>query len=116
MIYKIYTVFDAAAGLFLQPFFMRTQGEAVRAFADMACDPKHNFCRHARDYRLYELGEYGEESGAVLTHQEPIGLVTAVEMQQQFGVGGFDVVPVDSSAKPWLNGDGRPGTPEDAEA
>lgn len=71
MILKVFTVYDSAAELFLQPFFARNEAEAVRSFTDAAVDPNHSFCKHARDYTLYELGEYAEENGAILSHVEP---------------------------------------------
>ena len=94
MILKCFTVFDTKAGLFLQPFFMRTVGEAVRGFAELVTNPEHDFCRHARDFALYELGEYSEQSGGILAHQEPQRIVGARELLEEYGVRGFDVLPV----------------------
>lgn len=63
---KVFSVFDKAAGAYLQPFFMNTKGEALRSFMDALGDEKHQFRRHAPDYSLFYLGEYDEQHGAFL--------------------------------------------------
>lgn len=61
---KIYTVHDAKAEAYLQPFFMRTNGEAIRSFAD-ACQTNEQFKKWPADYTLFELGEYDELTGVI---------------------------------------------------
>jgi hypothetical protein len=83
MKYNIYSVYDAAAEGFLQPFFMTNKGQAVRAFSDLANDPSHNFGKHPEDYTLFELGEYDDKNAQITQHQTPVSLGLAVEFKKQ---------------------------------
>lgn len=62
---KIFTVFDSKAEAYLQPFFARTNGEAVRSFTEAANDSGHNFCKYSGDFTLFEIGEYDETTGNI---------------------------------------------------
>lgn len=75
---QIFSVMDKAVGAFLQPFFSRAKGEAVRSFADACNDEKHNFNTHASDYLLVHLGEFDDTAGTFKCH-EPIRIISAVE-------------------------------------
>jgi len=57
------SVYDAAVKAFMQPFFCRSKGEAVRSFADACQDDKSNFYKHASDFTLHHLG-YFDDAGA----------------------------------------------------
>lgn len=61
---KMFTVYDDAAQAYLQPFFFSTNALAIRAFADLANDPNHQFCKYASQYHLFELGEFDQSTGA----------------------------------------------------
>ena len=50
MILKMYTVFDSKVGAYLPPFFLRSNGEAVRSFITTCNDPKHSFYKYPGDY------------------------------------------------------------------
>lgn len=58
-----FTVHDAAAGAFLQPFFFQARGQASRAFADSVNDPEHMFGKHPHDYTLFALGTFNSIEG-----------------------------------------------------
>ena len=60
---QIFTVYDSAAQAYLQPFFLKARGQAVREFSDMVNKDGHQFWKHPQDYTLFYLGEYDEESG-----------------------------------------------------
>ncbi|WNK14992.1 MAG: nonstructural protein [Microvirus sp.] len=70
---KIYTVNDVKAGAYLQPFFMRANAEAQRAFASLVNDPKHQFGIHHSDYTLYQIGEFDEDTG-IIKSNTPLSL------------------------------------------
>lgn len=65
MILQAYAVFDTKAEAYLQPFFMRSRGEAMRAFMDSIQDEKHTFSRHAVDYKLMYIGLFDDSSGVI---------------------------------------------------
>lgn len=66
MIKKVFTVYDEKSEAYLQPFFLDTTGQAVRAITDCVNDINHQFCRHTSDYSLFQLGEF-DDSSAVFT-------------------------------------------------
>lgn len=68
MILKIYTVYDSAVGAFMQPFFARSHGEALRNFQDAITDTKGPF-KHAADVSLFHLGAFDDENGDI---QKPL--------------------------------------------
>lgn len=79
MILKIFSVYDNAAGAYLQPFFAPTVGLAVRSFSDAVNDPKHQFNTHVHDYTLYLLGEFNDSDGSFSPQTEPVKISTAKE-------------------------------------
>lgn len=70
----MFTVFDSAAGLFLEPFFAPTEAFAVRLFGYLVNKPGHQFAAHAEDFTLYVVGEFDQASGEVGRHNpKPLG-------------------------------------------
>lgn len=78
MILKVYTALDKAVNAYLQPFFCRSKGEAIRSFTTAVNDPDHQFHKHAADFSLYELGEWNDAAG-IFTCGEPVRVVSALE-------------------------------------
>lgn len=69
MILKVFSVYDIKAEYFSAPFFMNSNGEAVRAFKDLANDSSTTIGKHPEDYRLMCLGEFDNVSGDFNTSQ-----------------------------------------------
>lgn len=59
----LYSVFDSKVQLFAEPFFMRTRGEALRGWQEVANDKNTNICRYAEDFSLMEIGSFDESTG-----------------------------------------------------
>lgn len=78
---NVYTVLDKAVNAYLQPFYARGAGEAIRSFSDLANDGNTNIARHPEDFILMFLGEYDDASG-LFNCQEPMRLVGATEVIQ----------------------------------
>jgi hypothetical protein len=72
MLSKIFTVYDAAAGAFLPPFFVPTKAMAIRAFKESCNDPNHNFFKYRDQYTLFELGDYDDQGASFTLHPSPI--------------------------------------------
>jgi len=86
----IFAIQDTKADAFLQPFFCETQAVAIRLLKKPCNDGQHNFCVHAGDYHLYELGSFEEATGeincwpkkhitgldALVDQVEPVGLTS----------------------------------------
>jgi len=61
----MFAVYDSKAGAYLQPFFMRSVPEAIRAFTDTVSNPDTAFHRHGEDFTLFQVGEYDDQTGEV---------------------------------------------------
>jgi len=64
---KIYTVHDSKAEAYLQPFFARSNGEAIRSFTQAINTPDHQFAKYSADYTLFEIGEFDDNTGVITT-------------------------------------------------
>lgn len=60
---KVYAIYDRAVEAYGQPFFVKSQGQAVRSFKDECENKESQFNKHPNDYDLYHIGEYNEETG-----------------------------------------------------
>lgn len=81
MLWKMFTVYDSKAECYLQPFFFKARGEAIRSFTESCNDNKNQLCRHAGDFTLYELGEYDDHSADFLPLNNHVNLGKAIEFQ-----------------------------------
>lgn len=75
----IYTIFDSAAGAYMRPFFMQSDGQAMRAFTDIACDAEHDIGKHPEDYSLCRIGMFEDGKGQVIGENVEC-LATALEV------------------------------------
>lgn len=82
MILGVYSVYDAAAEAFLQPFFSQTVGSALRSFGDAVNNPETPMFKHTSDYSLFQLGEYNDLNGSLKGFDVPKKLITALEMKE----------------------------------
>lgn len=89
MIHLIFSVYDEGTNAYLQPFFMPTSNAAVRAISDLANDPKHNFCRHASDYTLFEIGSYNDANARIDAYKTPKAIAKAIELRAKAGNVSF---------------------------
>ncbi len=103
MHYYMYSVFDSKAGAFLTPFFMSTEGMALRAVSDMVKDPKSMFHRHADDFSLYQMGEFEDTTGVIVA-QHPQAILNLVSFQVQQGDGNGSTVSDVSQVLPGSEG------------
>lgn len=63
MKWKIFSVFDTAAGIYQRPFFAQAEGEAARGFCDAVSKVDHPFSMHPEDYSLQLIGEFDDTTG-----------------------------------------------------
>lgn len=73
---KIYSIFDAKAEAFMNPFFVQAEGVAIREFTNLANDPEHPVGKYREDYTLYRLGTWDERTGKIVT-EEPFSVISA---------------------------------------
>lgn len=78
MILEVFTVMDKAVQAYLQPFYCRSKGEALRSFSEACNDQKNNFYKHSSDFYLVYLGTYDDKSG-LFNSVEPVRIISASE-------------------------------------
>ncbi|WNK14476.1 MAG: nonstructural protein [Microvirus sp.] len=90
----VYSVFDKAVNAYLQPFFCRSTGEAIRSFTEAVNDPNKQFGRYSTDYVLMQHGEWDDNSG-MFQCGDPVRLLAASEVL----LTGTDIVSPSVSAR-----------------
>ena len=75
----MYTVFDSKASAFKPPFFLSSDGEALRAFGDACNNEQHDLGKHPEDYTLFKLGEYDDNKASIEQLPTPKSLGLGVE-------------------------------------
>lgn len=78
---QMYTVYDDAAGAYLQPFFFSTDAQAIRGFTELANDPNHLFGKYASQYTLFNLGFFDQITGTCALLPTPHSLGKAIEFR-----------------------------------
>lgn len=85
MILKMFSVFDSKVGAYLPPLFMRSNGEAIRAFSTAANSAEHDFCKFSADYTLFEIGAFHDDTCKVNMLPTPKSLGVAIEFVSDSG-------------------------------
>ena len=85
MILSVFSTFDSKAKAWLQPFFVKTKMDAIRAITNLVNEDKHNFNLYAGDYVLFELGEFNEDTGDIKVHQSKVNLGVLIEFKRSEG-------------------------------
>ena len=74
-----YTVFDSKSSAFKPPFYLSTDGEALRAFGDACNMPENPLGQHPEDYTLFKLGEYDDKTALFEPEKTPKSMGLGVE-------------------------------------
>jgi len=67
MKHLVFAVFDSKVGHYLQPFHLRSIGEAQRVFSETVNDPQTNLNRYPGDFALFHIGYFDSSSGSLET-------------------------------------------------
>ena len=59
----VIAIFDTKAKFYKSPTMMRTRGEALRAFSDLANDKQTEIGKHPEDFVLFMLATFDEVKG-----------------------------------------------------
>lgn len=78
MVLGVFAVFDVKADSYNTPFFMSTNGQAVRAFTDLAKNKESTVGAHPEDYKLVRIGSYDMDRG-LLVPDEHVSLGFATD-------------------------------------
>lgn len=80
---KMFSVRDSKIGTFTQPFFSQTVGAALRSLEAAVYDTNHDFCKWAKDFDLYHIGEYDAETGTVIPLAQPQHIASCLDFKNQ---------------------------------
>lgn len=78
---NVYSVYDSKAEAYLPPFFMRADGEAVRAVSEAAKDRNHQFFAHAGDYTLFRIADFDDAKGVLTPLSSFVNLGNVLTMK-----------------------------------
>lgn len=82
MLLKVFSIYDSKAEAFLQPFFSKTKGDAIRSLTDLVNDDKHNFCKYSEDFTLFECGTWDDGSSIFNLHTAPTSVISFLELKK----------------------------------
>jgi len=76
---KIFAIYDYKLVAYNRPFFLQSEGVAIRAFQDEINNKESELSKHPSDYDLYMIGTWEEYSG-MITPQEPVLIATGLSL------------------------------------
>lgn len=82
MLVKVFTIYDSKAEAYLQPFFMKSKGEAIRAITACVEDSQHNFCKYAEDFTLFEIGTFDDSNAFITVYESKQSLGCLLEFKK----------------------------------
>lgn len=80
---KVFVVRDSKAEAYLNPFFTRTVGEALRMWDTTVNNGESQMGKYPEDFDLYESAEYDEDTGKFTQLEALRHLGKAVEVKRQ---------------------------------
>ena len=83
MLPVICVVRDSASSCYMRPFYMVSEGMALRSFQDeVNRDADDNMMfRHPEDFELFSLGTFDDSDASFDLHRVPKSLATAKQMK-----------------------------------
>jgi len=82
MIHNVYTVYDASAKAYLQPFMSHNDATAGRSFQLAVQEKGHIFNHTPEDYMLYHLGSFEDTTAEYTILHQPKRLLNALEITE----------------------------------
>lgn len=69
----IFSIYDEKAQAYLPPFYLPNEEMAIRAITDCVADIEHNFCKHAEDFTLFNIGTFDDSNAEIFSQKTPLG-------------------------------------------
>lgn len=73
----LFTVYDSAAGAYLDPFVAPSIEFAIREFKSAVNKENHQFNRYPEDYTLFHIGQFSQADGKLIP-SDPRSLGVAI--------------------------------------
>jgi len=83
MKHQMFAIYDSKANAYLPPWVIHQNEMAIRLFADMCNDPKHQFGKNPADYTLFNIGAYDDNKGQVENQKLNISLGNGIEFVKE---------------------------------
>ena len=68
---NVYSVKDAKAATFGNPFYANNDQVAIRSFQAVADDPNTTIHKNPEDFSLYKVAEWDDNSGEIIPQKQP---------------------------------------------
>jgi len=69
---KMYAIFDKKMNFYGSPFFTKHQVEMMRSLSQVVKDPNSNLSKFHKDFAVYQIGEFDDNTGKVSTEGFPL--------------------------------------------
>ena len=79
MITLRFAIWDSAAQAYKPPFYVVSKGIALRAFSDLVNSEGNDISRYPRDFTLFELGTFDDQTGKSVDLPTPKSMGLAQE-------------------------------------
>lgn len=76
-----FSILDAKAQSFMQPFYFNYKGQASRTLEDILKEKDHPIAKHPEDYSLYLLGTFDPFTGRLEPLEVPELVCRATDFQ-----------------------------------
>lgn len=80
---KIYSIYDSKSEAYMNPWYARTKGEAIRSFEQACKDEKSQLSKYPEDFTLFELGEFDEYMGIIKPNIAKTAVISAIDFTRQ---------------------------------
>lgn len=80
---KMFSVLDQKLKLWSPPMFMKHVGQAERTWQDLVNEPESMLCKHPKDFSLYQVGEFDEETAESAPIVPPVLVMHAEEAKRK---------------------------------
>jgi hypothetical protein len=71
----VFAIYDSKAEYYKNPFMMRSKGEAIRGFADVANDESTEIGKHPEDFILFKIAVFDTDKAEYInTPHESLGV------------------------------------------
>lgn len=78
---KMFTVYDSKADAYLNPFTMRTTGEAIRGFMTTLNDETTEMAKYPADFTLFEIATFDYKTGTITTDHKMTNLGNGLHLK-----------------------------------
>lgn len=78
---KVFSLFDSAANAYMTPFFLPTDGIAVRQVSTAKKQADSALATNGADFTLFRLGSYDPGSGQFFLETAPVRVMAVSEME-----------------------------------